>query len=453
MSRMSDSAARPGDRLSGRRIGVDGFNLSLPKGSGIATYGRNLVAALRNEGAEAHLLYGPAARIGKNAFLNEVALNDAAGTTKAPGLFAREKAALTSMIGRQAIEVRTSGLVQPSPASRRVTPDVTWAAQDLFHAANRAHTKYGRFTPVTLKGAAARPQVMHWTAPLPLKLRGAANLYTIHDLVPLRLPFTTLDHKRRFFFLCRRICRTADHIVTVSESAKQDIMRIFKVDERRITNTYQSVSLPPALLEKSDETVAREIEGTFGLGWRRYFLFYGAVEPKKNLARIIEAYLASGVTDPLVIVGADGWLTELETKLLYEDLIRVETVKGQAITRSDRVRRYDFMPLSSLVNLVRGAKATLFPSLFEGFGLPVLESMLLGTPVLTSSAGSLPEVAGDAALTVDPYDLDGITRGIRALDADEALREALVAKGRGQAARFTPAAYQDSLARLYGRLS
>ena len=90
MSRMIDSAARPGDRLSGRRIGVDGFNLSLPKGSGIATYGRNLVAALRNEAAEAHLLYGPAARIGKNAFLNEVALNDAAGTTKAPGLFARE---------------------------------------------------------------------------------------------------------------------------------------------------------------------------------------------------------------------------------------------------------------------------------------------------------------------------------------------------------------------------
>jgi glycosyltransferase involved in cell wall biosynthesis len=107
------------------------------------------------------------------------------------------------------------------------------------------------------------------------------------------------------------------------------------------------------------------------------------------------------------------------------------------------------MPLRLLVSLIRGARATLFPSLYEGFGLPVLESMLLGTPVLTSTAGSLPEVAGDAALVVDPYDVDAIRDGIRTLDADEALRDDLSARGRQQAAKFSPERYQERLADAY----
>ena len=110
------------------------------------------------------------------------------------------------------------------------------------------------------------------------------------------------------------------------------------------------------------------------------------------------------------------------------------------------------MPLATLVSLIRGAKATLFPSLYEGFGLPVLESMMLGTPVLTSNAGSLPEVAGDAALVVDPYDTQAIKRGIQALDSDADLRADLIARGRAQAALFSPKLYQDRLAGFYERI-
>jgi len=101
------------------------------------------------------------------------------------------------------------------------------------------------------------------------------------------------------------------------------------------------------------------------------------------------------------------------------------------------------------VSLIRGARATLFPSLYEGFGLPVLESMLLGTPVLTSTEGSLPEVAGDAALLVDPYDVDAIRQGILTLDADEDLRSELSARGREQAEKFSPERYQARLEEAY----
>lgn len=439
--------------MSVRRVCIDGFNLAKPKGSGIATYGRNLNVALRAMGLETQILHGPAGGIGRNNLLNQVTLNDAPEAAGPTGFLARTVGPYRALLGRKAIRVVDTGEVSPSAATKRVTTDATWATRDVFHAANRAYARTKQFTPVTMAGRADGPDVMHWTSPLPLKARGMPNVYTIHDLVPLRLPFTTLDNKRRFYFLCKKICRKADHIVTVSESARQDIIRAFKVDEDRITNTYQSVDLPPALLARTDEAVAAEIEGIFGLGWRRYYLFFGAVEPKKNLGRVIEAYLASGVSDPLVIIGGDGWLTEFETKMLYSDIVTVQSLKQNVIRRTDRIRRYDYLPLPSLVSLIRGAKATLFPSLYEGFGLPVLESMLLGTPVLTSSAGSLPEVAGDAALTVDPYDSLAIQKGIQALDSDDGLRAELAAKGRVQAAKFDVSAHSERLRGVYGRFA
>ncbi|MNT33711.1 D-inositol 3-phosphate glycosyltransferase [compost metagenome] len=119
---------------------------------------------------------------------------------------------------------------------------------------------------------------------------------------------------------------------------------------------------------------------------------------------------------------------------------------------ADRIRQYEYMPFSMLISLIRGAKATLFPSLYEGFGLPVLESMALSTAVLTSTGGSLPEVAGDAAVIVDPYDVQAITRGIQALDADEGLRLELQARGLIQAGKFTPEAYQARLTDLYRKV-
>jgi len=154
---------------------------------------------------------------------------------------------------------------------------------------------------------------------------------------------------------------------------------------------------------------------------------------------LIEAYLTSGVKTPLVLVGGRAWLEESETGLIDPSLA------------GDRIRQFEYLPRQLLVSLIRGARATLFPSIYEGFGLPVAESMALGTPVLTSNSGALAEIAGDAALLVDPLDVRGIKRGIQALDADEAMRGAFAARGLGQAEKFSAQAYQGRLAELYRR--
>jgi glycosyltransferase involved in cell wall biosynthesis len=105
-----------------------------------------------------------------------------------------------------------------------------------------------------------------------------------------------------------------------------------------------------------------------------------------------------------------------------------------------------------LVTLIRGARAVVFPSLYEGFGLPVLESMLLGTPVVTSRTSSLPEIAGDAALYVNPYETDDIARAIKTITADAGLRAELSERGRAQAELFSVARYRDRVAALYDQL-
>jgi glycosyltransferase involved in cell wall biosynthesis len=209
-----------------------------------------------------------------------------------------------------------------------------------------------------------------------------------------------------------------------------------------VVTTYQSVSIPREVMTRSADDAARDLEGMFGLGWKNYFLYFGAIEPKKNLARIIEGHLASGARAPLVVIGGRAWLSDKETALL-------KTVQQRLKNADSRILQLDYLPYNMLMTLVRGARATLFPSLYEGFGLPVLESMLLGTAVLTSTAGSLPEVAGHAALLVDPYDANAISAGIRRLDADGDLRGELETRGREQAARFSEAAYQARLRELY----
>lgn len=429
-------------------ICIDGFNLALAKGSGIATYGRNLLTNARAIGHGTQVLYGPPSGRKKNAVVNEALLVDADRPARKAKKSERFQRTLTSRFGRTAHPILPSGeVIWPSRGGGRPEADYFWAAGDLYHYANRAFAAYRTDTPVSFAATdqARAPDVMHWTVGLPLHAKGAANIYTIHDLIPLRLPHTTMDDKDVFLDLCRTVARRADHIAVVSETTRQDVIRILGVAEDRVTNTYQAVSLPPKLTGRSQAEVALELEGVFNLGWKSYFLHFGAIEPKKNLGRIVEAYLASGVTSPLILIGGRAWLDEPETALLRQ-------VKADGGPSADRIRQYDYMPFSMLISLIRGAKATLFPSLYEGFGLPVLESMALDTAVLTSTGGSLPEVAGEAALSVDPYDVQALTRGIQALDADEALRGALVEKGRLQAAKFSPEAYQARLRELYAKV-
>lgn len=429
------------------KLCIDGYNISLAKGSGIATYGRNLLTNVRQIDLTPQVLYGsPAPKHGSNV-LNETSLADSSKAPLKLKKSERFRRTFMSRFPRKAWPVRPSGeVIWPSGGGGRPDADSYWAYEDLFGIAHRAFNAYGTFTPVSFtEDSALAPDAMQWTATVPLYAKGVPNIYTIHDLIPLRLPHTTADNKSKYLELCRGIVRKADHIAVVSETTRQDVIRILGVEESRVTNTYQAVSIPAHLAARPQEDLVLELEGIFQLGWKDYFLHFGAIEPKKNLGRIVEAYLASGVMAPLVIVGGRAWLEEGETRLL-------DQVKREGGPHADRIRRYEYLPFSMLISLIRGAKATLFPSLYEGFGLPVLESMALETAVLTSTGGALPEVAGEAALSVDPYDTQAMSRGIQALDRDEALRNDLVRLGLAQAAKFSPAAYQARLTALYARV-
>ena len=301
---------------------VDGFNLALAKGSGIATYGRNLLSTLGRVGLKGQVLYGPAASRSDSNVLNETALIDAERPARKVKRVERFQRTLTSPAGRTAWPVTPSGeVVWPSRGGGRPDANGFWAARDLFQIANRAFDVYRRETPVRFDATtdSPAPDVMHWTATVPLYARGVPNIYTIHDLIPLRLPHTTMDDKAGYMALCQAIARRADHIAVVSETTRQDVIRLLGVSEDRVTNTYQAVHLPQALTSRSQDDVTTELEGVFNLGWKDYFLHFGAVEPKKNLGRIVEAYLASGLTTPLVIVGGRAWLDEGESVQVVRD--------------------------------------------------------------------------------------------------------------------------------------
>lgn len=429
------------------RIGIDGYNLAMPNGTGIATYGIMLGRSIRAIGHALDGVFG--LDVGTASDSREAMFYDLVGRT--PPKDTRHQRRVNAVrdairvFGRpELLEVPITDLVAKRAFEEKLPVfDRLFSFPRLFEAAFSHFDRTGRFFDLRVKSP---PAIMHWTYPVPVRLLGSRNVYTIHDLVPLRLPYTTLDRKRSYHALIARCIEAADHICTVSEASRDDILSRFPLDPSRLTNTYQASSLPDSAAAGDPLEDAAMIEGIFGLPHRGYFLFFGAIEPKKNIGRLIEAYLGTQTETPLVIVGARAWQSEDELRLLP---------KGDAASRPhgqrimQRVLQLDYLPRPLLLKLVRGAKAVMFPSLFEGFGLPVLEAMQLGSPVLASNAGSLPEVTGDAAVSVDPYDVGSIAHGLRMLDQDADLRASLSDNGRRQAETFSADRYQARLAAMY----
>lgn len=431
---------------------IDGYNLGLEKGTGVATYARNLSYELNALGHKVSVLYGNRGSFNRDALLREIAFFD--GAVEQPRLLElieRAKQALRGPLSYRASLVPITGKVVSRSFSARLPYfDAIYNSNEIFKNAQGAYWMWQRLASVRLPDA---PDLAHWTYPLPVRIAKRPNIYTLHDLVPLKLPYTTLDNKRRYLKLMRLLGKEADHIVTVSENSRRDLVELLGIPEERVTNTYQSVQIPDKYRLKPEEQVAREVEGVTGFGYKQYFLFWGSLEPKKNIGRMIEAYMAAKTTTPLVIIGAQAWKAEKELALLNEGAGGTGPFAGMERRRGARRRiiRLDYAPFSLLVSLIRGAKGALFPSLYEGFGLPALEAMLLETPVICSNTSSLPEVAGDAARMVDPYDVQAMTAAIRELDLDGDLRAELVQRGTAQAARYSPENYRRRLAGVYER--
>ena len=432
---------------------IDGHNLALERGTGVATYTRNLTQAIAQLGHEPAVLYGNRAVYGPNALLREVSLFDVVAPPPRPPRWkriAREwKEQVTSALGVTAQHVPVTGAVitrhfeQRLPASSQF-----YNHPNIFNFSRQFFTRQNRFLRVRFDQA---PAIFHSTYPLPIKVAKAVNIYTLHDLVPLRLPFTTLDNKRYYYSLVKRIADQADHIVTVSEHSRQDIISLLNVPPERVTNTYQTVALARKYIDRTEAEVANEVAGNLGVDYKKYFLFFGAMDPKKNIARIIEAYQGADVMMPLLMEGGQAWREEHARRMSPKGANNQARLDIGPLPKSPNIHMLDYLPFDMLMTAMRGARAVIFPSLYEGFGLPILEAMQLGTPVISSTASSIPEVAGEAALLVDPYDTDAIRRAIETLAADDDLCAELSRRGPLQTEQFSMDKYCARLAGVYSK--
>ncbi len=273
-----------------------------------------------------------------------------------------------------------------------------------------------------------RVEVFHGPATLIPLCRGHyGTVVTIHDLVAFLFP-ETIPKKYALYmrWLIKRVVEKADRIISVSENTKHDLVEILGVDPKRISVVYEAAQ--PMFQPVEDEIALAEVKRRYGIDGP-FFYHVGNIEPRKNLVRLIRAYLhlreRVGRQVKLVISGQKGWLTGQ----LYRGFTGLDLGEDVIFT--------GYVPHSDLPLLMNAAQAFIFPSLYEGFGLPVLEAMKCGTPVLTSNISSLPEIVGHAAILVDPYDEESITHGMEQLIRDSDLTTRLARQGQEQAALFS----------------
>jgi len=246
------------------------------------------------------------------------------------------------------------------------------------------------------------------------------SVVTIHDLAVYKFPELFPDKKINFD---RRIVvpaslKRADRIIAVSQSTKKDIIGLFKINEGKIAVIYEGA--PQAKGRPAVKNV------------RSYLLFLGTIEPRKNIARLIKAFTnfvqAERWRGELILAGRSGWKNNDVFELIN---------KSNKVLGCQAIRHLDFIAEADKLKLYEESLALVFPSLYEGFGLPVLEAMAYGAPVITSNNSSLPEVAGDAAILVDPMDIKQIADAIKKVATNEKFRQQLIEKGRKKSQEFT----------------
>ncbi len=314
-------------------------------------------------------------------------------------------------------------LLHGRPAAARA--DAGWLVPDLYRLAQRRFTATGALTRLILPNP---PAIVHWSHPIPIHVAGAANLYTVHDLIPLTDPELTGIRAGRQRRLLNRLATVATQFVTVSESMATDLSALIPDAGDRVSCCYQAVDPgPPGALPS-------------GLVPGAYLLAIGRVESRKNIEALLHAHRRADTGLPLVIAGPDGHWRDAGERRRVEAQVAVPDVI-----------RLGWQDDATIAALIADARALLMPSLAEGFGLPVVEAMALGVPALASATGAAAEIAGDGALLVDPHDVTALAEAIRRIAADTDLRARLVTVGRTRAADFTPDRFAARLAALYER--
>lgn len=269
------------------------------------------------------------------------------------------------------------------------------------------------------------------TLPL-LRKPGLKTVVTVHDLGAQYLPQAHQLKQRLYLnFITHYQLKSATHLISVSQATKKDLVSKVGLPKAKVTVIYEGINQS---LKRVSGGHLNNILGKYDLSPGSYFLFVGTIQPRKNLKRLIQAFsrwLTADSQKPearslpiLALAGSKGWLAD-EIYTLPKEL-----------GAEAQVRFLGYVPDPDLPALYSGAQAFLFPSLFEGFGLPILEALSCGCPVLTSNLSSMPEVAGEAAILVDPYSVESIAKGIMMV-SQKSTTTKLIPKGFKQLRRFS----------------
>lgn len=280
-----------------------------------------------------------------------------------------------------------------------------------------------------------RVGVVHGTNFVVPPTRRAARIVTVHDLTAWRFPELVAPASRDFPALVGRAVREGARVHVNSRSVGAEVEADLGVPSDRVRVIRPGV--PPVV--RGDPAIGRDLAGT-----DRYVLALGTVEPRKDLPLLVRAFDAVATADPdvrLVVAGPDGWGTPA-----YEAAVA-------SIGHGDRVVRLGYVGEPERAGLLAGATLFAYPSVYEGFGFPPLEAMSVGTAVVATSAGAVPEVCGDAAALVDVGDTDGLAATLGKLLADAEARAAFVAAGRARVEAFSWATCAQEMSALYAELA
>ena len=285
----------------------------------------------------------------------------------------------------------------------------------------------GKQVLVPLQLAGRGLDLVHDTYHFPPFLAPSAyrRVMTIADTTPFFLSTHTWRNRLAHHLLVRRLAHRAHHVVTISESSRQDIVRLLAIPPERVSVTYLAADERYRPLDDPERT--RTVRARHRLP-ERFLLYVGTLEPRKNLSRVIAAFqrVADRVRDcSLVLVGPRGWK---DAEVL---------AAARPLEEQGRLVRLGQVPEEDLSALYGLAEALVYPSLYEGFGLPVLEAMQCGCPVITSNVSSLPEVAGDAGLLVPPDSVQAIAGAMERVLSSAELRAAMGERGIKRARRFS----------------
>ena len=259
------------------------------------------------------------------------------------------------------------------------------------------------------------------------KLARTPVVATVHDVIPLRYPQWANPRARALKnALMRRAARWADRVITASQAAARDISSAYGIAEDRIATVPNGIEA--IWFSDIDETRMQRVLRDYDLR-PGFYLTVGTLQPRKNIDRILDAYLSLPVSlrreRALVVVGREGWRAEsLRARL-------------EAVQSNGQVHWLQYVDTDVLRSLYRSARGLVFPSLSEGFGLPILEAFASGTPVVTSNVSALSETAGDAAIVVDPNCTEAIAAAMERLHEDDSLVKRLVESGRERVRGFT----------------